>query len=529
MINWSEISIGKVARKLYSKVGSGAKTAFLAAFVIGFFTHCFVFFNMYLNHDGIDNFYSYKDMTSSGRWLLKAACSLSGDACLPVIIGFLSLLYLSVSAALIVELFRMKNKGYIILMSAFIACFPAVKQTFLYIFTADGYMLSFLLAVAAVFVARRFLLGFLPASLLICLSLGIYQASVSVSIVLFMLVISVDILDGVKNKIIYTGIVKYLVSGALGCGLYFAVLKIVLAVRSITLSGYKGISSMTMGFSSLKASAVKAISSILMTTFRHGGDGIGGTTILNALLIILVLLSAALVLKRALSLNLHRRPLVFLLLPVFFVALPFAMCCILFVSPEANYYPVMLMSYSIVFAAVPVIFDRYLSVSSLFSFVHKYSTTAISLFFVAHFIICSNYTYAEMVIQTKNTEAMMTQIVSELYDIDGFESKPIVITCDDSGLKTVKRPNYMYGNFRYIYLGFTEYERAGTYLVYEDLIIYLKLYYGIDCTPMKFEQFKKISTEPAYKKLTAALDRESAYNIFEYNGSIIVVLNKMYK
>lgn len=528
MIDWNEICVGKAANKLYSKVGRETKIAFAAAFVTGFFTHCFAFFNLYLNLDGIDNMFDYKDMTTSGRWLLKAACSLSGDACIPVVIGILSLLYLSVACALLTELFKIKNKGYIILLSAFIVSFPAVTRTFTYMFTADGYMLSFLLAVAAVFAARRYRKGFLPASLLLCLSLGIYQASVSVCIVLFMLIIAVDILDGRKTKEIYAGILKYLASGVLGCGLYFAALKAILAVRDITLSDYKGIGGMTIGFDSLKESAVKAVSANLLMIFKNGCGGFGGKPILIVLLITLATLAAALVLKRAMSLNIHRRPLVFLLLPVMFISLPFAMCCILFVSLEASYYLVMFMSFSIVFAAVPIIFDRYLSVSSPLSFIHKYSSAAISLLFVVHFIIFANYTYAETVIQTKNTEAMMAQIVSELYNIEDFDSKPLIMTCDDSRLKTAKKPNYMYGKFRYIFLGFAEHGKEEEDRIYEDLMIYLKLYYGIDCTPMNFDEFKKIETETAYKKLTDGLDKDKAYNIFEYDGKIVVFINKLF-
>jgi hypothetical protein len=529
IFKWSEISIKSSAKKLYSKIDERARFAFVSAFVTGFITHCFSFFNLYLNHDGIKNIYGFTDMTSSGRWLLKPACLLSGDACLPVIIGLLSILYLSAACALITEMFKVQNKGFIALISAFIVTFPSVTKTFTYMFTADGYMLSFLLAAAAVFLAKRRRFGFLPASLLVCLSLGIYQASVSVCIILFMLVIAIDILDGEKTKQIYIGISKYISCGVLGCGLYYAALKAIIAIKGVALTNYKGADKLSLDLNSLKNAVVNLIPKNLALILADGQFGFCGKKFLGVSLAALTMIAVVLVLLRANSMKLYKRPLVFLFLPVLFFSLPFMMFCILFISPGAGYYAVMLSSFSIVFAALPIIFDRYLSVSSLITFLHKYLMVALSVLFISHFVIFANFTYVRGAVQAKNTEALMTNIVSELYAIDNFTKKPLIITSRSYDKEGGKGPNYMSERARYIFLGFVKYEASAEDFIYEDLTIYLKLYYGLDCTPMKHAQFTEIKQKCAGKLDDSAADTGRAYDIFEYDGKIIIVLNNYLK
>ena len=525
MVKWNELSLANAVRKFYLKISKEAKLAFLSAFIIGFFTHCYSFFNLYLNHDGIDNMFAYKDMTASGRWLLKAVCALSGGPCLPLVIGILSIFYLSVACALITSMFKVKSKGYIVLLSALVATFPVVTQTFTYMFTADGYMLSFLLAVAAVFITRKYRFGFLQASALVCLSLGIYQASVSVCIVLFSLLIAVDILDGGKTKDVFVGILKYISCGAVGCGLYFAVLKAVLAVKNISLSAYQGIGDMSPGLSTLKSSAAKAVQEILAFLFKFGDNGFGGTTALMILLSVFAVLVSMTVIIRAVSAKVYKRPVLFLLLPVLFLSLPFSTCCILFVSPKTDYYAVMFMSFSIVFAAVPVIFDRYMKVTSPVTFIHKYLTLGISVFYVLHFILCANYAYVEGSLVTRNTEALMTQVVSDLYKIDGFEKKPVAFRCATVD-QTTKRPYYMYGRYRFVFLGYPDFDPDTGEKVFQDLTVYMKLDYGIDCTPMTLKDYSKMVKESGYRSILNKRDRDAAYNIIEYEGKIVIWVNK---
>ena len=85
---------------------------------------------------------------------------------------------------LLVEIFQFKKTVTIILTSAVIVTFPTVGATFSYMFTADGYMMGNLLATLAVYMTKKWRYGFIPASLIFYVSVGIYQANLTIFLVI---------------------------------------------------------------------------------------------------------------------------------------------------------------------------------------------------------------------------------------------------------------------------------------------------------------------------------------------------------
>lgn len=84
-------------------------------------------------------------------------------------------------------LFKVKNPVVIGLIGALIGTSPATTETFFFLFTADGYTISMLLASLGVYFSRidEKRNAFSIASILcICVSCGIYQAYVSFSLIL---------------------------------------------------------------------------------------------------------------------------------------------------------------------------------------------------------------------------------------------------------------------------------------------------------------------------------------------------------
>ena len=226
----------------WSALPRGVRAAFLSCFAAGFFCHLFAFTNLIPNSDGISRVYDAQQMTISGRWFLHYASAWNGYTQAPAVIGFFSLLFLSLAAGLTVSLLRVERPLFGGLCGALLAVFPSVAYTFLYLFTASAYCFGILLAVLAVWLAARYRFGFLFAAPLLACAVGTYQAYLAVAASLLLLrLILLGLEEGQSAKALLPEALKALALLALGLLLYFVTLRIFLKLKDLTLLSYKGI------------------------------------------------------------------------------------------------------------------------------------------------------------------------------------------------------------------------------------------------------------------------------------------------
>lgn len=163
------------------------KIAILATWIGGLFAHAYRFFNLMPTWDSMYNYKGTGATVTSGRWFLGVIGQLSTEYDLTWVNGAWSLVFISIAAVLLVELFELKSDVAVILTSLLVVTFPTVTSTFAFMFTADGYMFSFALAVLGIFLAFRYKYGFLAGMICVCLSMGTYQAYLSVAMMTFLL------------------------------------------------------------------------------------------------------------------------------------------------------------------------------------------------------------------------------------------------------------------------------------------------------------------------------------------------------
>ena len=131
------------------------KTAFWTVFILGLLIHFPVIAGDFPNHDGLASMYFDQNMITSGRWFLMIACGFSSYFALPWVIGLLSLFFLGIGAAALIEFLEIKNELSVMLLAGLLVSFPALASTYAYIFTADGYMLALCLAFFSVALTKR--------------------------------------------------------------------------------------------------------------------------------------------------------------------------------------------------------------------------------------------------------------------------------------------------------------------------------------------------------------------------------------
>ena len=248
---------------LHKALPDAVKAAFICCMIAGLTAHIFAFTNIIPNPDGISRVNDAQQMTVSGRWFLHYATAWNGYVQSPAVIGFFSVLFMSISAGLVAHIFKIKSALAGGLCGVLMIVFPSVAYTYLYMFTASAYFFGLLLAVFSVWLAVRYKYGFLFGAVPLACAVGTYQAYFAAAVSLSLIFVILYALDGNRSvKDILICAAKHIAFLALGLLAYFAILKLFLWAKELTLLDYKGISSLGDGLT------LKGILSLILSAYK---------------------------------------------------------------------------------------------------------------------------------------------------------------------------------------------------------------------------------------------------------------------
>lgn len=244
--------------------------AIVCVFVMFYIIHGFAMFNNILVDDSLKypEYYSSEARIELGRWFLAPACALGSFYDLRAVNGFLSCVYLALTVCIIIRMFRVKKYSSVIIICLLSVSFCAVGTMMLWMYTADGYMMSYLFSIAAVYFSvfdeyehpeyanrARFLKNKRITDgisvILLCLSCGIYQANMSVymvAVIMLFILRSVNAYNIIAKKKRETkkhnGNISWMINkfSILLCAfiLYFIIWRIVLIITGSQASGQHG-------------------------------------------------------------------------------------------------------------------------------------------------------------------------------------------------------------------------------------------------------------------------------------------------
>lgn len=238
--------LNQLIKKQYAKVSKECKIAVVSVIVFGLLAHNYMFTNKLPNYDdmGITGFGATFRLGRWFLWVLGAAVyHLDFSYSLPWINGIVSLVFIAVSAALLVYIFNLKNKLSIILISGMLVVFPSWTATFFFMFTASYYSFAVFLGVLGVFFAVTYRKGYILAVLCTVLSLGIYQAYFPFIASLYVMVLIQNL---VRNETIYVwekikDSFKYLFLLVGSIILYGIITELTLLITGQQLASYRGL------------------------------------------------------------------------------------------------------------------------------------------------------------------------------------------------------------------------------------------------------------------------------------------------
>lgn len=235
--------------KIKDKISVSERYAFIAALLMGFLTHSFIFYNKISYADDTISYFSLGGTYVSGRWGLGIIEKIKETLALQnysasLINGLISILFLAVFAMLLVRVLKVKSTLEVILIAAYVVVFPTITSTFAYMFTAPYYFLAAALMALAACVVGKSWWGMLFSTVLVCFATGIYQAYFCLAATLFVMKLIVEAKDRTFVKNIQIAF-QYLVSLVLGLVGYFVLNKYFLYINNLQLAEYQGINSMT--------------------------------------------------------------------------------------------------------------------------------------------------------------------------------------------------------------------------------------------------------------------------------------------
>lgn len=208
----------------------------LWVFAFGLLAHGYCYFNGNFSHDCLYSLYEQSPelMISVGRFLRPVYRLLRGSFTLPVINGFLSLGFLSLSLYLLTELLGINSKPTLALTCGVLTTGASLSLlNASYLHDADCYGLCLFLALLGAWLSLRPGRVRYAAGLCYFLSLGLYQGYISVAVTVFLLLALRQLLEGKKVKEVYLLTLGRLLPILAAMVLYFVASRVVQRLAGI--------------------------------------------------------------------------------------------------------------------------------------------------------------------------------------------------------------------------------------------------------------------------------------------------------
>lgn len=412
-------SVKNFLKKVNTALDINGRVAFLTAFVVGLLTHMAALTLDAPNHDGLYSMYFDQNMITSGRWFLGPACGISGFYSIPWLTGLLAMLYISVSAVMLVKVLEVTDPIISALIAGMLITFPSLASNFAYVFTMDGYMLGLLFAILSVFFVERKRFGFLIGALFLAFSMGIYQAYLPVAMLLCLYkVLSVFAgSDAVKEKI--KKALNYLYMGALGAALYYIILKVMLLIEGKELDTYQGINDMA-GANTGIISTIKEMYADFVIFVLRGKILFANVYALAAVIALFIAFCAALVFKAVKS-GWFKCIWFYVISLVTVLAVPVFTNIILLVSPNVTYHLLMRYQYAffgiLALAFIAKVLKENASLKTL-----AWVSVIASLVIVFSYSISDNVAYSNLEKKYEKTYAYCLRLADRIEQTEGYEA-----------------------------------------------------------------------------------------------------------
>lgn len=445
--------------KYLRRIGTRERRIFMWVFVLSFLVHAFVMTNNLANYDSVWYLYGFQDTVTLGRWFLTYAGGISSYFQTPMLIGVLSILYISITAVIVSKLLEIDNIVLGVLAGVTLSVYPTVARIFNFMYAADAYFLSMLMAALAAYLMTRqkwynWLLG---GGILGC-AIGIYQSFFSVACILLLLWIIRHTLINAEN------IVKQLAGMVVGLltamGTY--VIGLTYRLHGGKLSSYQGIADSTL-IHSLKwygeqfVNAFRDIIQQVFVTDVYENKGIK-TAVILAWIITLIL-----VVRYIIPLLKSKQYMCIVFAAIAIALMPMSVYCMNLLSDGVSYYSLMLSGISAVWLLPILILDAEIKRDN-----DRWKRVIANALLLClclnlwNYIVVDNISYLASSVSNDKTYALAERIIDRIEQADGYEDMECV---------------YLYGNVSSEWYAYDVFD--GKSIIGDDIIPYDQTTYGL--------------------------------------------------
>ena len=407
----------KVIQKIKTSILPQWKACFWSAMVVGLIAHIYKLTNWLPNWDSLVFRYDAQNMLAIGRWFLPVVSAPSSYYDLPFINGLLAIVFFALGAVCICRMFKVQKTVTAVLIGAVVVSFPSVTSVLTYNYVADAYAFSFFLSCVAAWLLTREKPRFLAASLLITLSVGIYQAYVTVTIMLLLCYLIMGLLQQqttVKTILQISGV--FLASGVLGMGLYYGVLLVLLKLTGTTLLDYQGASSTATLAGIDLFGSLYTIKETLVGYFFDFSNGLSVFSVLNvAVFAIAVGLYTVILIKRKSGV------LKALVVCVLVVLLPLGACALSFINSGVDYHNLMTMGFVAFYLLLILLYEQTDFDGCNFHAVKQWVILALVALLVCNHAVIANVSYHKLNMAYEKSYGTLIRIADRIEQAEGAD------------------------------------------------------------------------------------------------------------
>ncbi|MFM1539952.1 glucosyltransferase domain-containing protein [Helcococcus ovis] len=415
----------------YEGLSKNIKIAFISTIIIGLICHIYMMTNKWVNLDDIVQLVDNMDRTTSGRWFLQFPAAISSEFSIPWLNGFLTIVYTAVMSCLVISMFEIKSKINTILISGILVTFPTLGSLMPFMNSQDAYQFGAMLAGLAAFFIIKYKNGFIFSSILLTLSLGIYQTYLGYAGGLIVLYVIVELFKENNNfKKMIILLCKTAISFTVALAIYLIISR---GIFGHLLVDYKGLD--TMG-----SLPLNKIHTIIFSAYKGMFNFFIGKEFNYHFIFMPYLFIFAFILTIYLLIYIVKKSKIckekLFLLVFLILVFPIAINIIYIMSWQAGVMLRMLYGYTVVFIFPLVLIDYVLKIGDKFEISNKipkllYYTIAIltltSFLSVYNNIYVTNKAYFKVGLTNENSNAYGNRIISRIESVEGYTEKTQIV------------------------------------------------------------------------------------------------------
>ncbi len=409
----------KALKKLYAYILPEWKVCFFAAIAVGLIAHLYKITSWIPNWDSLVFRYDAQNMVGLGRWFLPVVCSFSSFYDLPFLNGIIAILFHALGAVCICRILNVRKKITAFLIGAVIVSFPTVTSVMMYNYVADGYSIAFFLSTLAALYMTKEKKGYIIASVLIAFSTGIYQAYITVTIMLVLLWLLDEIIYSQEAfGTVLKKSVCMLLSGIVGMALYGGILKVILSVFSLELLDYQGINS-TASLSNMDiVGSLYTIKQTLIKCFFDLSQGISVYVVLNVFVLLFTFFHY---IKYIVKNKIYRKPVNAFAIVILGAVLIVGAGALAFVNPAVDYHNLMLMGYSIFYIFFLILYERGTDANERHTCIKRWAVLIAAAAIIINQVVIANVSYHKAQIAYEKSYGVLMRIADRIEQIPDAE------------------------------------------------------------------------------------------------------------